>query len=102
MLTHNEHARLASWNMKAGSYEVVTSDLHTLPLVIVQAHSFAEVVVQLRQWSCEDYLSDESVATLRRMVENALPPNEGLLGMCVTEQFTLPELSGLRIHVQMS
>lgn len=101
-LNPNEEARLAHWNMNASAYEVITSDLHTLPLAIVQASSFNDMVVQLRDWSCEGVLCEQSVATLRNMVEHALPPNEGLLGTCVTEQFTLLELSGMRVHVQIS
>ena len=89
-------------NMHGGHYEVITSDLHALPMVIVSAGTVDTMCEQLGMWSFAGPLSGESVGKVREYVYQAQPPSDGLLGTCITEQFTLPELSGMRIHVQIS
>lgn len=84
---------------------VITSDLHTLPLVIVEASDEDDLYYQLDMWRIDDEpagtgLSEESKATLNNMLANMHAPNDGLLGTAVSEQFTLSELGGMLIHLQ--
>ena len=83
---------------------VITSDLHTLPLVIAEASDEDDLYYQLEMWAegptGEMRLSEESRVIVNSMLASMKAPNDGLLGTAVSEQFTLPELGGMRIHLQ--
>lgn len=85
---------------------VITSDLSDLPIVLVEATNDDDLFSQLELYRedqpvGESKLSEESKALVTRMRLAATAPNDGLLGTAVSEQFTLPELGGMRIHLQL-
>lgn len=79
----------------------ITSDLCSLPIVFCSATSVEELCEQLGMWHTTGGLTPEEEAGLRNLVQHAQAPNDGLLGTAVTEQFTLPGLAGMRIHIQV-
>lgn len=85
----NEYSRLYA----------ITSDLHTLPLVIAEGGSVEQLCEQLGYWQY-DYAMPETLALVRAVLATAKPPSDGLLGCVVSEQFTLPGGEGLRVHLQ--
>ena len=84
---------------------VITSDLSTLPIVLAEATNDDDLFYQLEMWRedgpCGDGLTADSKALVTRMRLAATAPNDGLLGTAVSEQFALPELGGMRIHLQL-
>lgn len=79
----------------------ITSDLCSLPIVFCSAASVEELCEQLGMWHEAGGLTAEEEALLYNFVKHAQAPNDGLLGTAVTEQFTLPGLNGMRIHIQV-
>lgn len=84
---------------------VITSDLCALPIVLAEATTDDDLFYQLEMWAegptGEMVLSEESKLLVRNMRLAATAPNDGLLGTAVSEQFTLPELGSMRIHLQL-
>jgi hypothetical protein len=84
---------------------VITSDLSELPIVLGHVTCDAALFELLAMYKVDgpnvEGLCEDSKATLVNMRENARAPNDGLLGTTYTEQFTLPELGGMRIHLQL-
>ena len=78
----------------------ITSDLHSLPIVVCNATSVEELCEQLGMWHEAGVLCAEEKATVQNLYENMHAPNDGLWGTVVSEQFTLPGLNGMRIHLQ--
>lgn len=77
-------------------FNVITSDLHTLPLCINNARNIDELYEQLPMWSTSGVMTEAEILSIYRLLVESKPPNDGLLGMAVTEQFTY---SGMRMHI---
>lgn len=85
------------WNR----YEVITSEVHLLPIVIVSATTLDDMLDSLGLWSSNGELTAHETTIIMDQLEKAKAPNDSLLGTSVTESFYLTGL-GMHIHIQLA
>lgn len=81
---------------------VITSDLFTLPLVIIDARNLEDLREQLGMWSQDAEITEAEWQVVANALRQAKCPNDGLLGMQATEPFSLPSLHGMTMHIQIT
>ena len=78
----------------------ISSDLHTLPLVVAEGNTVEALCEMLGQWHEAGMLSEADKRMVQTAYETMQAPSDGLLGTAVSGVFTLPGLNGMRIHLQ--
>lgn len=81
-------------------YFLITTGFE-VPLVLVSANSIGDIIDGLSNYAFESYLSAESQAKLYEVARAAKPPNDGMMGCCISQGFTLPETQDLTFWLQL-